>query len=196
MSKIVLITHQKGGVGKSTLTFNLAVNLRENAKICIIDMDAQGSLMNIKELSEVPVYSNAELKEVMKNDFDFIFIDTPPYLTDKLSDLCNLADVIVIPTKAGVLDLLAIKSTIDIIEQSGNSKKALIVFNMVKPKTTLTDEIKDQLKDYEIKISKNMISDLVSFSRSVLVNGVEDHHKAQKQIDNLTKEILTLSIQI
>lgn len=195
MAKIVLITHQKGGVGKSTLVFNLAVNLRENAKVCIIDMDAQGSLMNIKELSEVPIYSNSELKEVMKRDYDFIFIDTPPYLTDRLSELCKLADVIVIPTKAGVLDLLAIKSTIDIIEQSGNSNKALIVFNMVKPKTTLTDEIKDQLKDYEIKISKNMISDLVSFSRSVLVNGVEDHHKAQKQIDNLTKEILTLSIQ-
>ena len=195
MAKIILITHQKGGVGKSTLTFNLAINLHESAKVCIIDMDAQGSLMNIKELSEVPVYSNAELKEVVKKDYDFIFIDTPPYLTDKLSELCNLADVIVIPTKAGVLDLLAIKSTIDIIEQSGNNKKALIVFNMVKPKTTLTNEIKDQLKDYEIKISKNMISDLVSFSRSVLVNGVEDHHKAQKQIDNLTKEILTLSIQ-
>ena len=195
MAKIILITHQKGGVGKSTLTFNLAVNLHENAKVCIVDMDAQGSLMNIKALSEVPVYSNTELKEVMKKDYDFIFIDTPPYLTDKLSELCNLADVIVIPTKAGVLDLLAIKSTIDIIEQSGNNKKALIVFNMVKPKTTLTNEIKDQLKDYEIKISKNMISDLVSFSRSVLVNGVEDHQKAQKQIDNLTKEILTLSIQ-
>ena len=195
MAKIILITHQKGGVGKSTLTFNLAVNLRENAKVCIVDMDAQGSLMNIKELSEVPIYSNTELKELIKQDFDFIFIDTPPYLTDRLSELCKLADVILIPTKAGVLDLLAIKSTIDIIEQSGNNKKALIVFNMVKPKTTLTNEIKDQLKDYEIKISKNMISDLVSFSRSVLVNGVEDHHKAQKQIDNLTKEILTLSIQ-
>jgi chromosome partitioning protein len=195
MAKIVLITHQKGGVGKSTLTFNLAVNLRENAKVCIVDMDAQGSLMNIKELSEVPIFSNGELKEVMKKDYDFIFIDTPPYLTDRLSELCKLADVILIPTKAGVLDLLAIKSTIDIVEQSGNSKKAIIVFNMVKPKTTLTDEIKDQLKDYGINVSKNMISDLVSFSRSVLVNGVEDHHKAQKQIDNLTKEILTLSIQ-
>lgn len=195
MAKIILITHQKGGVGKSTLTFNLAVNLRESAKVCIVDMDAQGSLMNIKELSEVPIYSNAELKKVITKDYDFIFIDTPPYLTDKLSELCKLADVILIPTKAGVLDLLAIKSTIDIIEQSGNNKKALIVFNMVKPKTTLTEEIKDQLKDYEIKISKNMISDLVSFSRSVLVNGVEDHNKAQKQIDNLTKEILTLSIQ-
>lgn len=195
MAKIILITHQKGGVGKSTLAFNLAVNLRENAKTCIIDMDAQGSLINIKELSEVPIFSNSELKKVVKEDYDFIFIDTPPYLTDQLSELCNLADVIIIPTKAGVLDLLAIKSTIDIIEKSGNSKKALIVFNMVKPKTTLTDEIKDKLKDYNIKISKNMISDLVSFSRSVLVNGVEDHYKSQKQIDNLTKEILTLSIQ-
>ena len=195
MAKIILITHQKGGVGKSTLVFNLAVNLRENAKTCIVDMDAQGSLMNIKELSEVPIFSNSELKKVVKADYDFIFIDTPPYLTDQLPELCNLADLIIIPTKAGVLDLLAIKSTIDIIEQSGNSEKTLIVFNMVKPNTTLTEEIKDQLKDYKINISKNMISDLVTFSRSVLVNGVEDHHNAQKQIDNLTKEILTLSIQ-
>jgi len=32
MAKIVLTTHQKGGVGKSTLTFNLANNFKENAK--------------------------------------------------------------------------------------------------------------------------------------------------------------------
>ena len=66
---------------------------------------------------------------------------------------------------------------------------------MVKPNTTLTKEIKNQLQEYDVKVSKNMISDLVAFSRSVLINGVEDHNKAQKQIDNLTKEILTLSIQ-
>ena len=47
---------------------------------------------------------------------------------------------------------------------------------------------------FGVKVSKTMISDLVSFSRSVLVNGVEDNNTAQKQIDNLTKEILTLTI--
>jgi chromosome partitioning protein len=194
MAKIILTTHQKGGVGKSTLSFNLAVNLKENAKVCIIDFDAQGSLYQIRDLSEVPIFSADKLKEIQNSDFDFVFIDTPPYLSNKLPELCNLADVIIIPTKAGVLDLLAIKSTIDMIEQSGNEHKAVIVFNMVKPNTTLTDEIKNQLGEYNVRVSKNMISDLVAFSRSVLVNGVEENNKAQKQIDALTKEVLTVAI--
>ena len=196
MSKIILITHQKGGVGKSTIAYNLASNIRENAKVCIIDMDSQGSLINISELSEVPIFTADMLNEKIKSDYDFIFIDTPPYLNEKIVDLCNISDVIIIPTKAGVLDLLATKSTIDIIKQAKSEKKALIVFNMIKPNTTLTKEIKSQLQEYNIKVSKNMLSDLVSFSRSVLVNGVEENHNAQKQIDNLTKEILMLSINI
>jgi chromosome partitioning protein len=196
MAKIILVTHQKGGVGKSTITYNLACNIRENAKVCIIDMDFQGSLINISELSEVPIFTAEKLNETIKSDYDFIFIDTPPYLNEKIVDLCNISDVIIIPTKAGVLDLLAIKSTIDIIKQAKSEKKALIVFNMIKPNTTLTKEIKAQLQEYNIMVSKNMLSDLVSFSRSVLVNGVEENHNAQKQIDNLTKEILMLSINI
>lgn len=62
-------------------------------------------------------------------------------------------------------------------------------------KSTLTfNGGKKGMTDYGIKVSKTMISYLVSFSRSVLVNGVEDNNIAQKQIDNLTKEILTLTI--
>jgi len=44
MLKISLITHQKGGVGKSTLTFNLAQNISSKAKVAVLDMDVQGSL--------------------------------------------------------------------------------------------------------------------------------------------------------
>jgi len=194
MAKVILITHQKGGVGKSTLAFNLAVNIKESAKVCLVDFDAQGSLLNIKKASDVPVYESDKLEELLNSDYDFIFIDTPPYLTNRLTDLCDLADVIIIPTKAGILDLLAIKSTIEIVEETNNIDKAIIVFNMIKPNTTLTEEIKSHLKDYNIKVSKNMISDLVIFSRSILINGVEENNKAQKQMDNLTKEILTLSI--
>ena len=192
MPKFILITHQKGGVGKSTLAFNLASNIKDVAKTCIIDMDYQGSLNNIKNLSDISIFAENDLKNIINSDYDFVFIDTPPYLSDRLSELCSLADVIVIPSKAGFLDILAIESTIKIVEQSGNRNKALIVFNMVKPNTSLTDEVKQQLNEYDIPVSKTMISDLVSFTRSVLVNGVHDNSNAQNQIDNLTKEILTL----
>ena len=63
---------------------------------------------------------------------------------------------------------------------------------MIKPNTSLTEEVKQQLDEYNIRVSKTMISDLVAFTRSVLVNGVLENINAQKQIDNLTKEILTL----
>ena len=48
MAKIILITHQKGGVGKSTLTFNLAQNFSSNSKVAVLDFDLQGSLSQLK----------------------------------------------------------------------------------------------------------------------------------------------------
>ena len=50
MPKIILITHQKGGVGKSTLTFNLAQNIAANSRVAVLDFDLQGSLSQLEEL--------------------------------------------------------------------------------------------------------------------------------------------------
>ncbi|MEG0916627.1 MAG: ParA family protein [Myroides sp.] len=192
MPYFILTTHQKGGVGKSTLTYNLAVHLKDKAKVCIVDMDVQGSLSDFKDFSPVPVLSPDKLPELKNSEFDFVFIDTPPYLSNKLPELCSLANVILIPTKAGVFDVLAIKSTIEIVEQAKGEKKTLIVFNMVKPNTSLTEEIKSQLNGYNITVAQTMVSDLVAFSRSALHNGVEDNKKALSQIEALSNEILTI----
>lgn len=193
MSKIILITHQKGGVGKSTLAFNLAQNLKENASVCIIDMDYQGSISQLKDVvADFDIIALPGVIDTIKTlPYDFIFIDTPPYLSDHLPKLCGIADLIMVPTKAGVLDLMAIRSTIDIIKENNGKDKAMIVFNMVKPNTTLTDDIKTEVRGYDIVCAKTMISDLVAFTRSVLVGGVQSDQNAQKQIDKLTKEVLT-----
>ena len=44
-----------------------------------------------------------EIDEILKLDYDFIFIDTPPYLSNHLPKLIAIADLIIVPTKAGIL---------------------------------------------------------------------------------------------
>ena len=192
MSKIILINNQKGGVGKSTLTFNLAQNISTSSKVAVLDFDLQGSLSQLKELVtdfEIIPYQG-KIENIADLDYDFIFIDTPPYLSNHLPKLISMADLIIVPTKAGILDLLAIKSTLTIIEEEQRTKDTLIVFNMVKPNTTLTLDILIGLEEYNVKVSATHISDLVSFTRSVLISGVRADRNAQRQIDQLTKEIL------
>lgn len=194
--KIISVIHQKGGVGKSTLTFNIACNLKDSANVEIVDMDYQGSLLKIRGISEVPIHTADKLDELIKKDLDFLFIDTPPYLSENLPKLIKMSDAIIIPTKAGFFDFLAIESTIDLIKQTGGEDKSMIVFNMVKPNTTLTSEIREKLTEYEIKVADTKVSDLVAITRSGLVNGVEDSENAQNQINELTEEIINFSFKM
>lgn len=133
MTKIILCVHQKGGVGKSTIALNLAINLSQSSKVSILDMDHQGSLLQLDgEFNEIYITNDQHLLSDT-TDYDFIIVDTPPYLSNKLPGLILAADLILIPTKAGILDILAITTTLDLIKREKMDFKALIVFNMIKP---------------------------------------------------------------
>lgn len=194
MPKIILITHQKGGVGKSTLTFNLAQNIAKSSKVAVLDFDSQGSLSQLKEIITsfdiIPFVE--DINTILNLEYDFVFIDTPPYLSNHLPKLINIADLILVPTKAGILDLLAIKSTLKLIELEHKTNASLVVFNMIKPNTTLTLDILIGLEEYKVPIAKTHISDLVAITRSVVLQGVINDRNAQRQLDQLTKEILHL----
>ena len=163
MVKIILITHQKGGVGKSTLTFNLAQNFSSNSKVAVLDFDLQGSLSQLKEIVtgfDIIPYVE-EINSISDLNYDFIFIDTPPYLSNHLSKLIQIADLILVPTKAGILDILAIKSTLKLIELEHKSNSTLILFNMIKPNTTLTQDILISLEEYNVPCKSSAKSGLI-----------------------------------
>jgi chromosome partitioning protein len=197
MPKILTIASQKGGVGKSTLAVNLACSVAKYFRTAIIDTDPQGTVAQLAKMYEgidVLPYSN----NISKLDYDVVFIDTPPYLFDKLEDILLISDVVIIPTKAGIADFLAIGNTIKHVEKAKKKNpklKAVIVLNLVKKGTSLTSEVIRELAKHDVPILKNQISDRVNFTRSIALKsgifGIRDH-KAEKEIDNLSKEIVLL----
>jgi len=98
--------------------------------------------------------------------------------------------ILITHQKGGV----GIESTINLIKSESKIEQAMVVFNMIKVNTTLTMDILIGLEEYNIKVANAHISDLVSFTRSVLVKGIKNDRNAQNKLDNLTKEILTVLI--
>jgi chromosome partitioning protein len=128
--------------------------------------------------------------------FDLILVDTPPYLSNRLPELFLQSDFILVPTKAGFFDMMAIKSTLALIQDTLKilpDLKSGIVFNMIKSSSSITSEIRSLTKDFSIPVLKSIISDRVSFTRSAISGGVleTNDEKAKYEIISLADEILS-----
>ena len=193
MALFIGLVNQKGGVGKTTLAINLANSFKENVKVCLVDLDPQGTINSLADvLKGFEVLTS--LEEAALSAYDVVFIDTPPYLSDKLVQVIKLCNLIIVPTKAGIADLLALKPTTALIKANSNPGcKHFVVFNMVKYGTTLTEDVKREVEKLGIPTFDTMVSDRVNFARSIgLENGIYGigDYKGEKEIDKLTKEVL------
>ncbi len=196
--KIITIAHQKGGVGKTTLTLNLAACFAQGLNVGVLDTDLQGSLSGIQEeltgITFVPY--DRQLNCLREQPFDILIIDTPPYLTNQLPDLFAISDFVLIPSKVGFFDVMAIKATIQFLKQAQQQRPQLkygVVLNMVKPRTTLNKSVQEILTDYGAILLTTTISDRVSYTRSAITSGVfsSTDEKAKEEITGLADEILT-----
>ena len=196
MAKIITIAHQKGGVGKSTLAINLALCFQDQLSVALVDTDLQGSLYHIREdFPDLPIVGVDRLQDIQQLMYELIIIDTPPYLSNRLPDLFFYSDFILVPTKAGFFDVMAIRSTLALIKEAQHKAphlKAGIVMNMVKPRSGITQDVADLLQSMDTPLLKTRVHDRVSIARSSMTGGILNgsDRRAKEEIMTLTEEIV------
>ncbi|HJS45289.1 MAG TPA: ParA family protein [Rhizomicrobium sp.] len=145
----IVAASQKGGSGKTTLSGHLAVEAsRAGAgEIALIDTDPQGSLAhwwNARTAPE-PRFVKAGLPDLdqaleglRRMGIKIAVIDTPPAITQSISQVVAHADLVIVPTRPSPHDLRAVGATVDIAERHG--KPLVFVINAASPRARITGE--------------------------------------------------------
>lgn len=144
--QILSVTSQKGGVGKTTITMNLAIAAASTGVPTVVfDLDPQASAMSWydrrlanenpdqpKVVSIQPARLPHELKNAISDGYQLAIIDTPPNVSGNAIHIAAAGDVVLIPVQPSIVDLDAVQVSIEIAK--GTGRPAAIVLNTCPPR--------------------------------------------------------------
>ena len=206
LSKVITISQQKGGTGKTTLAVHLAMAFIKyhNLKVAIIDTDPQGSLgkwfmirAEKKVSNENLTFKTASLwgaqyeSKTLKNDHDIVIIDTPPKIESDARPAIEAADLVLIPMAASHVDFWATGAIVEIAKKA--NKKILAQINRSSQRSKLINKTKDFIKSLDLNSTDTIIG-----SRQIYASSMGEGKTAveKQKKGNAVDEIKKLSEQI
>lgn len=192
-ARVITVTSGKGGVGKSNVSVNLAINLKRKGKRVVI-FDADFGLANIEVIfGIVPkynmfdiIYNNKDISEILTTGplgIEFISggsgvkellkLDKSQltYMVERLYDLDCFADIIIIDTGAGISE-----SVLDFISASNE----VILVTTPEP-TAITDAYA------VLKAIKRRNDGISNKEINLLVNRVDSANEGMEIYEKLNK---------
>ena len=155
--KVIVVASRKGGVGKSTITANLAVaaSLKAKTKVAIIDLDPQGSVTHWaairqsespKAIASLPRKLATDLGKLKAQGFTHVVVDMPPYDKEWVADVMAQANLVIVPTKASPLDLHSVSATLESLSLSG--KPMVWVINGASSRSHIVESVAVELAKF------------------------------------------------
>lgn len=123
----IVLAATKGGVGKTTIASALAVRAAaDGARVALLDTDPQLSLARWHELRGFPANpkildvdaSSEALALVQAQRWDYLMVDTPPALLDRIQAAVYIADLVVIPLRPSGVDVEACRDVVAICKDA------------------------------------------------------------------------------
>jgi len=206
--KIITIAHQKGGVGKSTIALNLAIELNKKYDLKVIDLDYQKSITifnetrkekKLKPLNIIHIEHQKELIDVLKNNNELILIDSGGFDSDLNRIAIIGADLVITPVSNNLIEIYGLEAFKKILKELKEIEpeiKSYILLNNIDPKTTKAiKELKKYIQKNEEYFS---LFDTVlrrravfakSFEKGKNVIEIDKKSKASKELKKLIKNI-------
>jgi chromosome partitioning protein len=204
---IITVAHQKGGVGKSTIAINLAVEMQ----LPIIDLDSQHScyLFSLlrkeeqgKTLQVFTPETVEEIKEILKSMIhDKVIIDSGGYDNDLNRFALLISDVVITPVSPSQIEVFGLLKFAEIVEEAKKHNPSLMVnvlINNADPRCSgenrkLQQFIEESSNFELLKTKLHRRADYRrAYSEGLSVCEYNPEGKSCKEIKSLITEVTTL----
>jgi chromosome partitioning protein len=191
-NKIILVGSEKGGVGKTTVAFNLAtMRVKQGRSVLLLDADSQGSsamwagLRSDAEFQPtlVCVQKSGKIgRDLLELSKTYeIIIDAGGRDSVELRQAIAVADQWIIPVKAGQLDLLSITKMRnlkrEVYERVEQTPETRVLLNAIAPSTREGEDARAALLQQnegeeaggagDMPVMSAMLTDRVAVRRSI-----------------------------
>jgi len=216
-TNIITLAHQKGGTGKSTLAWNLAVELRKKytkygyKNFIFVDLDNQESVTMTNRLRmqyghdplEIVRFTDDERSKLENfinsiDDETLVIIDSGGYDAD-LNRLAIIAsDFVITPVSSDYMEIFGLQKFKTILEELSVIKNETVhvhvLLNKIDPKLKDFSDIIDFINDIKhFKLLDTVIRFRSDYKHSIgygfSVKELDNNSKASDEIAKLIKEI-------
>jgi chromosome partitioning protein len=210
---IIAISHQKGGVGKSTIAYNLAVELSKKYNVNVVDLDVQQTITacNVirskfgqKKLNILSFDDKKDFVEFLNNDDDqnITVIDTGGFDSGLNRVAMYAADLIITPVSTEFLEVIGLEKYKKIIKEVSKKVGKDIKTHVVLNKIHHSQQNFSDIQDFINKSSKQFTlmnsvlrrrSDFsISLSHGFSVCEFDDTSDSSKELKTLITEISSI----
>ncbi len=209
---ILTLSHQKGGVGKSTVAWNLAVYFSGIMDTRIVDLDTQRSLTvtnalrkehNLPSIKMIHFNTAEELAEYAAADSDDVLtiIDSGGFDSAFNRVAIIASDLLITPVSDKPFDLMGLQKYEEILKSlsviQGETIKTHVLFNNINPAMKRFGELVDFIctsEHFELMVS--ILRQRVDIAHSVgegkSIKEYRIFSKADQEMDDLIAEVKSI----